>query len=400
MQVLIPIAKSNRTGETVFIEEVSSGLDCDCCCIGCGVPLVAKKGEVKIHHFSHAPKQISTGSLCPFSFERSVFLMVRLLLSEAKTISLPAYNFCLQDNRIKKPYPCHVTHKSELTIDRVEFLVSSDKNHKEHHTDYAVVYRSGYPLALSFHLNKQKVNFYQNKNTRPKPFKYQDKNIAHLSIDLSELQALFRKKKCDYRLLLNKFLFESRLNKHWIYHPNEMPYRNAFQQQLDNLQNESIKLKKQQNIQPENHREKLPVQKKVAPISDIAQTPPITAKASPSITTPLIKRTPTIVHHVEQAKSLTEMKCQSKKRLAQLLQQVTEFKLKGHTHGHRCSECYFMNLNQSQCQFCQSINLQEVFLDDDYFDNIDHKYDCACFSIKSVKKLAEVEIKLPDELIG
>lgn len=39
--------------QLVHIDQVESGLACDCFCVGCGDKLVAKKGEVKQHHFAH-----------------------------------------------------------------------------------------------------------------------------------------------------------------------------------------------------------------------------------------------------------------------------------------------------------------------------------------------------------
>ncbi len=39
--------------QLMHIEQVESGLSCNCNCIACGDRLVAKKGEVKKHHFAH-----------------------------------------------------------------------------------------------------------------------------------------------------------------------------------------------------------------------------------------------------------------------------------------------------------------------------------------------------------
>ena len=40
MEVLIPFGKS-KNGSLVFIDEVTSGLACDCVCISCGMALSA-----------------------------------------------------------------------------------------------------------------------------------------------------------------------------------------------------------------------------------------------------------------------------------------------------------------------------------------------------------------------
>jgi hypothetical protein len=44
---------NKQSGEIVSIQNVNSGLDCYCKCICCGFDLVAKKGNIKEHHFAH-----------------------------------------------------------------------------------------------------------------------------------------------------------------------------------------------------------------------------------------------------------------------------------------------------------------------------------------------------------
>ena len=40
-------------GRLLHIDDVPSGLACDCICPGCSRPLVAKKGRLQAHHFAH-----------------------------------------------------------------------------------------------------------------------------------------------------------------------------------------------------------------------------------------------------------------------------------------------------------------------------------------------------------
>ncbi|GDY26420.1 hypothetical protein AHAT_23100 [Agarivorans sp. Toyoura001] len=46
-------AFGEKGGQIVHIRDVERGLDCNCVCPGCGSTLIAKKGEVNIHHFAH-----------------------------------------------------------------------------------------------------------------------------------------------------------------------------------------------------------------------------------------------------------------------------------------------------------------------------------------------------------
>jgi hypothetical protein len=48
------IGSDKKTGRQALISEVKSGLSCGCLCVECGADLIAKKGKVIQHHFSHA----------------------------------------------------------------------------------------------------------------------------------------------------------------------------------------------------------------------------------------------------------------------------------------------------------------------------------------------------------
>ncbi len=50
-EIKIPYAE--RDGELVHVSAVDRGLDCGCICPVCKEPVVARKGEVKRHHFAH-----------------------------------------------------------------------------------------------------------------------------------------------------------------------------------------------------------------------------------------------------------------------------------------------------------------------------------------------------------
>ncbi|WP_407434617.1 competence protein CoiA family protein [Treponema sp.] len=41
-------------GKSVYIDEVRNGKKCNCFCLECGSPLIAKQGKIKTHHFAHA----------------------------------------------------------------------------------------------------------------------------------------------------------------------------------------------------------------------------------------------------------------------------------------------------------------------------------------------------------
>jgi hypothetical protein len=56
------------------VAEVTRGLSCGCYCADCKGPLVAKKGEIKIHHFAHHDRRD-----CRHALEASLFGMIMTL---------------------------------------------------------------------------------------------------------------------------------------------------------------------------------------------------------------------------------------------------------------------------------------------------------------------------------
>ena len=51
--LLIPYALHDSTGRIVHVDNVPRGADCGCICFGCRSPLIARKGQVRRHHFAH-----------------------------------------------------------------------------------------------------------------------------------------------------------------------------------------------------------------------------------------------------------------------------------------------------------------------------------------------------------
>ena len=50
---LIPFAYSIPFKKLVDVSDVSNGLSCMCLCPSCNMKLLARKGEINEHHFSH-----------------------------------------------------------------------------------------------------------------------------------------------------------------------------------------------------------------------------------------------------------------------------------------------------------------------------------------------------------
>jgi hypothetical protein len=76
----------NAQGDYVEIGNVKSGLQSDCFCIGCKRQLVAKKGEVNQHHFSH---HTESSTECSWSKETELHVRTKLHIASKHSIDVP-----------------------------------------------------------------------------------------------------------------------------------------------------------------------------------------------------------------------------------------------------------------------------------------------------------------------
>lgn len=76
-----------RDGRMVAIEDVESGLACKCNCPSCGRPLLAKKGNIREHHFSH--ESIDEARPCLNAVETSIHLMAKQIIATHRSVTVP-----------------------------------------------------------------------------------------------------------------------------------------------------------------------------------------------------------------------------------------------------------------------------------------------------------------------
>jgi len=74
-------------GNFISINQVSSGLACNCSCPGCGRRLIAKKGAVQAHHFAHYAEALQDA--CTSAGESALHRFAKDILAERREISLP-----------------------------------------------------------------------------------------------------------------------------------------------------------------------------------------------------------------------------------------------------------------------------------------------------------------------
>lgn len=74
----------------VGVEDVDSGVACDCVCPVCFTPLQARKGIIRTHYFAHSASVIPVN--CVSTFESSIHLMAKQILCEEKWLQLPKFS--------------------------------------------------------------------------------------------------------------------------------------------------------------------------------------------------------------------------------------------------------------------------------------------------------------------
>jgi hypothetical protein len=127
-------------GTIAHISEVSSGLECNCVCPGCGTRLVARKGDKKDHHFGHYG--IEDGRLCQTGPETALNKFAKEVLARRLELKLPPlvvgegpskwigylggiYRFdaALLESRLAEIVPDVIVRKGERHL-LVEFMVT------------------------------------------------------------------------------------------------------------------------------------------------------------------------------------------------------------------------------------------------------------------------------------
>lgn len=182
-----------RNGIPVSIQEVKRGLACNCVCIHCKERLVARKGDIIIHHFAHV-----SNSSCKYSFEKSLYYLIRDILDENKCIVLPKLIAQFKDKQQK------LQDAEQVHIDEITFI--------ENETQFPLL-----QIRIGMNLIQIVVIYRNDKNLLTT---LKEKQISSIYIDLQAIKTYdytFR----ELKTYINKILqsFDSKLKK-WIYHPS------------------------------------------------------------------------------------------------------------------------------------------------------------------------------------
>jgi hypothetical protein len=192
----------NKEGLLVHIMDASRGLDCDCLCTECGQQLVAKKGDVNQHHFSHYNPVDSEG--CHGGVETALHRYAKQVIESAGYLQLPTLIKSL-------PYPNN-HYKIEIPARKAVFekiVVEEVMTFGRRRVDLVGYEQSGRTLIEVFVSHRVKgEKFRQVRNA--------DEFMVEIEI---KREAMFPNEAANTESL-DSLILDSTSNKHWIYHPD------------------------------------------------------------------------------------------------------------------------------------------------------------------------------------
>lgn len=205
MEVLIPFGKS-KNGSLVFIDEVTSGLACDCVCISCGMALSAFffQNGIRRDHFKHAPKVNSKDKPCDISPKRAIFWLCREIILDNTEIELPNYavDHAFEESSEVIPIVEAKTHNYQSNI-------TLNPSNESELSELAILHTNECDITLVVTFHDETSQYRVNTGQKS----------AVIEIDISDFKEYIEGLKNSYRLNVEQRLLNDLSIKKWLYHP-------------------------------------------------------------------------------------------------------------------------------------------------------------------------------------
>ena len=207
----IPVARHVKSGSLVTVDEASAGESCGCVCISCEVPMVARKGPKNRHHFAHQRKTVNQEVHCDISWERCVYWMVEIVLSESLWLQTPDYNLALYQGGLLVTKGQKVAFQQLSCIPPARAFDYQDTFVLTSINQQSKPYHLAITISNDTHLSKFG------------PYDWTEKliSIAHLSILVDTYQVFVKDREKRFRAMVEAAVLDGIENKCWLYHPNE-----------------------------------------------------------------------------------------------------------------------------------------------------------------------------------
>ena len=191
-----PLTYALRGRKLVSIQQVASGLACDCICPACLHPLIARKGQKTIHHFAHYRQEE-----CPFALESMLHQLAKNILAREKRLRLPAVRI---GNYPKPLFPTQMFYFDRVWLE-----------HRTHHiVPDLIVQKDRKYLMIEIALT--------HKSPRLKLEKIRKMGIATVEINLSQwLRNRMNPTNMVTEKILRKALLNSSEHRQWLFNPKQ-----------------------------------------------------------------------------------------------------------------------------------------------------------------------------------
>lgn len=174
-----------KDGKVIHISEIFTedrGLKCNCTCVKCGQPLVARLGDIREHHFAHYNR-----SECEGSVETALHLYAKEVLENEKRIILPqlAINYYIKDNKVHflrdldRYYGMEIKEKIISNEQEIKFNRVEIEQYINDIKPDLLLYKNNKPLAVEVKVTHEVDEIKADKVKRL--------NISTLEIDLSKV---------------------------------------------------------------------------------------------------------------------------------------------------------------------------------------------------------------------
>lgn len=217
----LPFARHNTTAKVVAPLEVERGKACDCHCLFCEEPVVARQGEINQPHFAHVERKETP---CPASLERAILWMIERLLQDGSILHTPNYSISLYDPGTQLVEDHDIASARPVSYDHVDVVAAASEQ-----TLYVTLHTGQYALGL--------IASFEGA-VAPKDW---PSDRACLFLNLQPTTAMYHRSPEVFVETLERFLSESTSARRWIYHPREQARRAAFAERVNQAKQDQRK---------------------------------------------------------------------------------------------------------------------------------------------------------------
>lgn len=206
-----------KNNKFIHISEVVRGKDCECVCVACKEPLIARKGNKRAHHFAHFKN-----SDCENAPETALHLLAKEIIATSRYIKIPPDNSIpvpVLNTRIQIEKDKRIVTDGVVKIDKV--FIEREGIRNGFIPD--IVIQSGSKFLIVEICVTNPVN-------EEKFIKIRQNNEHTIEIKLSEDDALKTYKELKHKLL------ENIACKKWIYHPMQKEIDGLLKSYYENQQ--------------------------------------------------------------------------------------------------------------------------------------------------------------------